>query len=433
MKRLGVVGAGLIDKKLRLAGLVVTAGPVMLFFLASCDDVNTKRQSAATAWERVETVYFHQGFATGPVVTTNSDGTLREERRYEPFGQPVNANVGGTVGAVDFRREPQNSLGKLTNPNTGWSYHGARWMQPQSARWTAPDPIVKAPTAEYLGEPWNLNPYSYASQSPTRFWDPTGLETLSADDIKSMRGGSENSWNGVSLLAAEVEATWATEEFIKKRNDFRDHWQGTGTEPGPGPLGVPLLINPITEMEKIDKFTLHRSGLLDDPILNAALLVGTGGGSAAARGGIRAGVEADLAVVNAQVGDSIVYRSAVALAVARGETMTTLAGLNALQAGERLSLVAHGTARSLGRMTSAELAKIINASGVRPAFIDLVSCNTGTGRFAQEVANATGAVVRAPMGPVNVLAGIRGVPQVRIAGQLAPPQLGFRTFLPVVR
>src|SRR4029079_3128984 len=120
------------------------------------------------------TVYFHHGIAAGPVVTTNDDGTLREERRYEPFGQAVTENVGGTDGPVDFRREQQNSLGKLTDPNTGWSYHGARWMQPQKARGTAPDPAVKAPTQTGTSSAWELNPYEYATQNPTVFWDPEG-------------------------------------------------------------------------------------------------------------------------------------------------------------------------------------------------------------------------------------------------------------------
>jgi RHS repeat-associated protein len=137
---------------------------VMLFFLASCDEVNTKRQSAATLWERIDTVCFHVGIAAGPVLTTNVDGTLREERRHEPFGQPVNANVGGTIGPLDFRREQQNGLSKLTNPNTGWSYHGARWMQPQAARWTAPDPAVKGPAPAKL-DPDKLNPYAYGQRA----------------------------------------------------------------------------------------------------------------------------------------------------------------------------------------------------------------------------------------------------------------------------
>ncbi len=172
----GVSAAGFLGKKRRPAWVAATAGPVALFFVASCEMLGLDhRQSAASLWQRVSTVYFHNGIGPGPVLTTNSDGSLREERRYEPFGQPIDANIGqGGIGVVDFRREEQNSLGKLTDPATGWSYHGARWMQPQTAKWTAPDPQVRVPTDAAMADFWNLNPYQYGGQNPTLFWDPDG-------------------------------------------------------------------------------------------------------------------------------------------------------------------------------------------------------------------------------------------------------------------
>jgi RHS repeat-associated protein len=168
----GVTAAGFVGKKRRPGWVAATAGPVALFFVASCEmfGINS-RSSAATLWQRMETVYFHAGVGPGPVLTTNSDGSLREERRYEPFGQPIDSQVGASgIGAVDFRREEQNGLGKLTDPATGWSYQGNRWMQPQTARWTAPDPQVKAPNDLSFGQ----NPYSYVKQNPTIYWDRTG-------------------------------------------------------------------------------------------------------------------------------------------------------------------------------------------------------------------------------------------------------------------
>jgi RHS repeat-associated protein len=151
-------------------------GPALLIFMATCGETGgANRRSAATVWERTEVVYFHPGVSPGPVLTTNADCTLREERRYEPFGQAIDANVGGTIVVVDYRREPQNGLGKLSDAATGWSYHGARWMQPQTARWTAPDPAVREPSA-HIGTPWNLNPYPYVGQNPLLFWDPDGWE-----------------------------------------------------------------------------------------------------------------------------------------------------------------------------------------------------------------------------------------------------------------
>jgi hypothetical protein len=47
-------------------------------------------------------------------------------------------------------------------------------MQPQTTRWTAPDPAVKGPDKSATAEPWNLNPYAYALNMPSLFWDPDG-------------------------------------------------------------------------------------------------------------------------------------------------------------------------------------------------------------------------------------------------------------------
>jgi len=124
-------------------------------------------------------IYFHQGMAAGPTLLTTHDGGIREERRFEPFGQPIN-------GTLNKHVDPMNNLNKETNPDTGWSYHGARWMAPQTARWQTPDPPVKAPDGKFLFKPWSLNPYSYVGQSPTQYWDPDGLnEAPTADENKS--------------------------------------------------------------------------------------------------------------------------------------------------------------------------------------------------------------------------------------------------------
>ena len=150
----------------------------LLLGAASCEMLGLNRRSSALDWSVATdlTHFFHQGIAPGPTLITDSTGALVEERRYEPFGQPI--------PRVDVVSEPQNILGRLTDPNTGWSYHGARWMQPQTARWTAPDSAIKGPDPKHLASPWDLNPYQYVRQNPLVFWDPDG-----ADGINGAEGG----------------------------------------------------------------------------------------------------------------------------------------------------------------------------------------------------------------------------------------------------
>ncbi|MFH0902375.1 MAG: RHS repeat-associated core domain-containing protein, partial [Pseudomonadota bacterium] len=99
--------------------------------------------------------------------------------------------VGTTIFAspVDYSKEPHNILNKETDPDTGWSYHGARWMAPQLARWLTPDPPVKAPDPKFMTAPWDLNPYQYVRQNPVMWWDPNGEWPVGALSDMTVRRG----------------------------------------------------------------------------------------------------------------------------------------------------------------------------------------------------------------------------------------------------
>lgn len=142
------------------------------------------------SWVTPEVTYIHHGVAAGPVLFTRDDGSVLDERRYEPFGDDLDSfretpqRVGSGVAGINFSIDPQNLLNKETDQSTGWSYHGARWMAPSFARWLSPDPPVKAPDGKFMTAPWSLNPYQFVGQSPTIFWDPDGNQQaeLSAPD-----------------------------------------------------------------------------------------------------------------------------------------------------------------------------------------------------------------------------------------------------------
>jgi RHS repeat-associated protein len=126
------------------------------------------------------TTFFHTGFGAGPVLFTDDTGHLLEERRYEPFGAPIDARIktptGYTTGAPDLVERDLNPLNKRTDVATGWSDHGARWLAPETGRWLTPDPPVAAPDAKFMLAPWALHPYQYVDQNPIAYWDPDGRE-----------------------------------------------------------------------------------------------------------------------------------------------------------------------------------------------------------------------------------------------------------------
>jgi RHS repeat-associated protein len=135
--------------------------------------------------------YFHHGVAAVPVLMTDRTGRIVDERRYEPFGGDLDSwsetaiGMGQGRAGIDYSLDPQNALNKETDRATGWSYHGARWMGPEIARWLSPDPPVKVPAPKFMAEPWGLNPYGYVLQNPSVFWDPDGnaeKTTLTLDE-----------------------------------------------------------------------------------------------------------------------------------------------------------------------------------------------------------------------------------------------------------
>ncbi|WP_140787615.1 FG-GAP-like repeat-containing protein [Myxococcus xanthus] len=155
----------------------------------------------AALWIEEQVQYFHGGVSAGPVLISRQDGSVLEERRYEPFGAPIDAYrelLGGSaeLGDVDHVGEPLNVLNKLTEAHTGWSDHGARWMAPESARWLTPDSPVKGPEPQFLSSPWDLHPYQYVRQNPVLYWDPDGrfgrLDLPSVALAEACKGGCSN-------------------------------------------------------------------------------------------------------------------------------------------------------------------------------------------------------------------------------------------------
>lgn len=178
-----------------LGGFVIGAGLMMVLLLAS--SIRTRRRPTRRAWQlaltraavlgvlgcacqasptgvitaartTIATRYYHGAIAAGPTLITREDGTTVDERRYEPFG--------AGIGVIDFAIDPHNGLNKLSDPATGWSDHGARWLAPEIARWLTPDPPVKAPDPAFMSEPWALHPYQYVKQNPMMYWDPDGRD-----------------------------------------------------------------------------------------------------------------------------------------------------------------------------------------------------------------------------------------------------------------
>ena len=199
-------------------------------------------------WGSPETTFLHAGVGAGPILYTDTTGQVVEERRYEPFGEEIDARVlqGGTyvVGDPDLIARDLNVLNKRTEVTTGWSDHGVRWMAPETARWLTPDPPVKGPDPKFLEAPWALHPYQYVEQNPVAYWDPDGRErqlspSSLAHDICKARGTcTSGEWNHYHDMASGRAPRPVPPDQVstaaEREAGFRANVQAASMVPTPG-------------------------------------------------------------------------------------------------------------------------------------------------------------------------------------------------------
>jgi RHS repeat-associated protein len=105
-----------------------------------------------------------------PVAATDSNGNLLWREEYEPYGERILREDGGT-----------NSLwytGKQEEEAFGISYFGARWYDPGVGRFMGVDAAGFSDTNIH-----SFNKYSYVSNNPYKYVDPDGNVVETAWDI----------------------------------------------------------------------------------------------------------------------------------------------------------------------------------------------------------------------------------------------------------
>jgi RHS repeat-associated protein len=107
----------------------------------------------------------HLGSVRMIVNTNGTGGTIESQKDYYPFGMTI-AEYNGPVFKYGYNgKELQNDL--INNKKLYWYDYGARFYDPQIARWTTPDPLAESYRR------WS--PYNYGVDNPLRFIDPDGM------------------------------------------------------------------------------------------------------------------------------------------------------------------------------------------------------------------------------------------------------------------
>ena len=138
--------------------------------------------------------YYHHDPLGSVVDLTDALGTVRVSYKLDPWGR-IRERQGETVNRMVF-------TGQEHDEQTGLVYFGARYYDPDTARFTTQDPYLGDP-----GTPPSLHRYLYAYSNPLVFIDLLGYAAA--------YGGSE-SVDFVSALPYNANVHYEQNEFVKK-------------------------------------------------------------------------------------------------------------------------------------------------------------------------------------------------------------------------
>jgi RHS repeat-associated protein len=133
--------------------------------------------------------WLHTNHLGAPEATTNTQGQLVWQARYEAFGA-AHVNEGTSANSQTFTLNLRLP-GQYFDAETGLHYNRQRYYDPQAGQYLTPDP---------LGTPDGPNPYAYVRFNPLGYVDPEGLILFAFD-------GTGNSRNTASCSATTTSET----------------------------------------------------------------------------------------------------------------------------------------------------------------------------------------------------------------------------------
>lgn len=154
----------------------------------------------ATVEPSTGTKYLTSDLLGSPRVITNASGGVVSRHDYMPFGDELGAGVGGRTTGMGFSGTSDGIRQKFTSKErdieTGLDYFLARYYSSIQGRFTSPDEFPGG-AAEVFGEasqanptfyadltnPQTLNKYQYCINSPLRYTDPSGHQTVDTSSI----------------------------------------------------------------------------------------------------------------------------------------------------------------------------------------------------------------------------------------------------------
>jgi len=224
---------------------------------------------------RPETYYYHPDHLRSTSWVTDQNGKVHEHVEYFPYGEvwrdPVSDRDGAGVKGQRFLFS-----GKELD-ETGLYYFGARYLDPQRARWISPDPLTLTQASPANGTsnndgttflvqhvaslqrarwPRALSAYAYVGWTPLSYDDPDGLAER-GDVVFFNWGDPVQDWPRHAAIATKVDSagnpthvfgawedtmTFHEVDLSKYHGGVKDNIIGTGSMKGLSSISVEQLV-----------------------------------------------------------------------------------------------------------------------------------------------------------------------------------------------
>lgn len=126
-------------------------------------------------------------------VTTNSSGNVTARKDFLPFGDEILTSQRISGLGYNPPTVRKDYTGYEKESESGLEFAQARFYNPGRGRFTSVDPINQSART---GNPQTFNRYSYVSNDPINFLDPTGASECSAEFSYEECGGDSAFWGG---------------------------------------------------------------------------------------------------------------------------------------------------------------------------------------------------------------------------------------------
>ncbi len=231
--------------------------------------------------------YLHRDYLGSILMITDSNGTIKEKRHFDAWGNTVKLTDGNDIALDKFKYLDRGYTGHEHLQGVNLIHMNGRIYDPKLKRFLSPDNFIQDPTNTQ-----NFNRYSYVLNNPLMYVDPSGetsIDLISVSGENCNNCGSEGpTWGEQTLIGNLISNAYRALEGAQIGNWLEGIWEGVkDLQPG-------RWIKGWFKKKKAPLQTLESNAILtQDPMAGSSTYmsasyfggVGSGGGGLGINGG----------------------------------------------------------------------------------------------------------------------------------------------------